>query len=321
MKNILVTGGCGFIGANFCHMLAQKGDKIFVLDKLTYAAEPQNIATVPHKFFKSCIGNVDFVSHILEEYDIDRVVNFAAESHVDNSIENPEIFIDSNVNAVGGFLRACLGYHAKKPSFRLVHVSTDEVFGDLPFDDSKFREDTPYKPSSPYSASKAASDHLVHAYVRTYGLDAVITNCSNNYGPMQNREKLIPKTISNCVAGKPLTIYGNGANVRDWIHVRDHCEGVYLAMEKGIKGQSYCFGGNCEVSVKDMVRIICELMNEHRPGKEKYENLIVNIADRKGHDLRYAIDDSKSSKDLGFTRANSDLKTNLINIINSFPII
>lgn len=312
MKNILVTGGCGFIGAHFCHLLSNKGYNIFVVDKLTYAANKNNINKINHTFFKCSIGNIEFMEHILQQYKIDAVVNFAAESHVDNSIENPDVFIQTNVLETHNLLKVCLKYQQNVENFKFLHVSTDEVFGDLDFDDPKFTETTPYKPSSPYSASKAASDHLVHAYIRTYGLNGVTTNCSNNYGTMQNREKLIPKIISQCINEKPLTIYGTGQNIRDWIHVKDHCNGILLALIKGKKGESYCFGGNCEMSSKDVTYTICEVMNKLKPRQSgKYEDLITYTADRKGHDLRYAIDDTKAQQELGFTRNNKTFKENI----------
>jgi dTDP-glucose 4,6-dehydratase len=318
MKRILVTGGAGFIGSHFCHLLHEKNIQVFVIDKLTYASNLENIKSISHTFFKCSIGNEEFVSHILSHYNIDAVVNFAAESHVDNSISNPDVFIQTNIVETHNLLKICLQYQQKKEGFRFLHVSPDEVFGDLDFTDPKFTEETPYRPSSPYSASKAGSDHLTHAYIRTFGLNGVITNCSNNYGTMQHKEKLIPKIISRCLNEEPLTIYGSGKNIRDWIHVKDHCHGIYLTLTKGVKGQSYCFGGNCEKSVKDVIYTICSVMNRLHPRKSgKYDNLVTNIEDRKGHDLRYAIDDTKAQKELGFARQNKTFEENIEEIIRT----
>ena len=240
MKNVLITGGYGFIGSHFCNLMHQRGKNIFVIDCVTSVANPSNVK-VPHKFFKCSIGNKEFISHILNEFNIDAVFNFAAESHVDNSISNPEIFVQTNIVETHNLLQTCLEFQQKKQNFKFLHVSTDEVFGDLNFDDPKFTETTPYKPSSPYSATKAGSDHLTHAYIRTFGLNGIITNCSNNYGTGQNKEKLIPKIISKCLNEESLTIYGTGQNIRDWIHAQDHCHGILLAMERGRKGESYCY--------------------------------------------------------------------------------
>jgi dTDP-glucose 4,6-dehydratase len=318
MKNILVTGACGFIGSHFCRLLQNQHHTIFVVDKLTYASNIKNIADVSHRFFHCSIGNKEFVSHILHEYQIDGIVNFAAESHVDSSITNPDIFIQTNIVETHNLVSIVLEYQKTQKQLRFVHISTDEVFGDLNFQDPKFTENTPYKPSSPYSSSKAASDHIVHSAIRTFGLNGIITNCSNNYGTMQNSEKLIPKIINLCLNEKPLTIYGSGNNIRDWIHVEDHCYGIYLALTKGKIGESYCFGGNCEVSVKNVVYTICSVMNRVRPRKlGKYEDLIVNVEDRKGHDLRYAIDDTKAQTELGFTRQNHTFEENIEIIIKS----
>ncbi len=316
MKNILVTGGYGFIGSHFCHLLNEKNLNIFVIDSLTYAANIENLKGVNHKFFQCSIGNKEFISYILKENDIDAVVNFAAESHVDNSISNPDIFIQTNIVETHNLLQSCLKFQETKSNFRFLHVSTDEVFGDLSLEDPKFTENTPYKPSSPYSASKAGSDHLVHAYIRTFGLNGVITNCSNNYGAMQNKEKLIPKIISRCLNEQSLTIYGTGQNIRDWIHVQDHCTGIFLALTKGTRGESYCFGGNCELSVADVIHTICRVMNRLKPRESGlYEDLIIKIEDRKGHDFRYAIDDSKAQTQLGFVRKNKTFEENIEEII------
>ncbi|MFT4967486.1 MAG: dTDP-glucose 4,6-dehydratase [Candidatus Deianiraeaceae bacterium] len=316
MKNILVTGGCGFIGSHFCHLLHEKELNIFVVDKLTYAANMHNIHSIPHHFFQCSIGNGEFIAYILREYKIDAVVNFAAESHVDNSISNPDVFIQTNIVETHRLLKVCIEWQKVKKDFKFVHVSTDEVFGDLHMGSPKFSESTAYNPSSPYSASKAGSDHIVHAYIRTFGLNGVITNCSNNYGSMQNKEKLIPKIISRCLSEESLTIYGSGENIRDWIHVKDHCNGIWLALEKGVMGESYCFGGDCERSVGDTIHVICKIMNRVKPRTNGvYEDLIVHIADRIGHDFRYAINDEKAQKELGFQRQEKTFEENIEDIV------
>jgi dTDP-glucose 4,6-dehydratase len=315
----LVTGGCGFIGANFCHLLSQKGDEIFILDKMTYAANEEHLKGLQYKLYKGDIGDYDLVKSILNENKVDVVVNFAAETHVDNSIESPGVFIETNIIGTYNLLRAVLEYQNNlKHNLKFLHVSTDEVFGDLEVDDPKFNEQTRYEPSSPYSASKAASDHIVRAWIRTYGLNGIVTNCSNNYGLYQNEEKFIPKTIKSCIERKPITIYGNGLNIRDWIWTPDHCMGIYLALQNFKKGETYCFGGDCERTNIEIIKTICEIFQAKSKDNFDYKSLMTFIEDRKGHDFRYAIDSSKAKKELGFNNKNgANLRENLEFLINS----
>ena len=311
MKNILVTGGAGFIGSNFVLQEIENGNRIVVLDVLSYAANLDNLKSVEnhlhYTFFKGDIADQALVRKILCEHQIDWVVNFAAESHVDNSISGPEVFIRTNVLGTYHLLWASSKYWEEKnkpETFCFLHVSTDEVFGDLDLEgDNKFTEETPYAPSSPYSASKAGSDHLVRAWLRTYGLPTIVTNCSNNYGPHQHREKLIPHIITCAVEGKPLPVYGDGKNVRDWIFVGDHCRGIRLALEKGEIGGTYCFGGQAEKENIYVVRKICQILDEMKPRTDgkSYEEQITFVKDRLGHDRRYAIDDTKARREIGFT--------------------
>ncbi len=291
----LITGGAGFIGSNFIHFLFEKYPDCQVtnLDKLTYAGNPENLKKFQdnprYKFVKGDIADPKLVDELVA--DADFVVNFAAETHVDRSITGPAEFIQTNVVGMQNLLD-----FASRHKKRFHHISTDEVFGDLPLGTGqKFTERSAYFPSSPYSASKAAGDHLVHAYSRTYGLDATITNCSNNYGPYQFPEKLIPKTIVNALRDKNVPVYAQGRNVRDWIHVKDHCKAVDLVLQTGRTGEMYVTGGNCEKANLEVVRQILQLLG-------KSENLIQLIPDRPGHDLRYAIDSSKIEQELGFTR-------------------
>jgi len=316
MKTILITGGAGFIGSCFAIKMIQLNHKIVILDKLTYAGNLENLAEISNhqnfKFVKGDILDQDLVTQLLAENQVDFVVNFAAESHVDNSISSPEVFIDTNVKGTFNLLSKSLNYwrnldSAKKENFRFLHISTDEVFGSLTLEDPKFTENSTYKPNSPYSASKAASDHLVRAWFETYGLPCVTTNCSNNYGPRQNEEKLIPTIIRSALANKIIPIYGNGRNIRDWIQVEDHCDGIYLALTKGRLGESYCFGGNCEKENISLAKIICEILDKVNPRKDgkSYSAQITFVEDRLGHDKRYAIDDSKARSELGFVSAKT----------------
>ncbi len=291
----LITGGAGFIGSNYIHFLFEKYPDVQVtnLDKLTYAGNPENLKKYEknqqYKFVKGDIADSKLVEDLVAEADF--IVNFAAETHVDRSITGPAAFIQTNVVGMQVLLDAAV--HNKK---RFHHISTDEVFGDLPLGTSqRFTEQSGYLPSSPYSASKAAGDHLLHAYSRTYGLDATITNCSNNYGPYQFPEKLIPKTIANALRGMPVPVYAQGRNVRDWIHVLDHCKAIDLVIQKGRSGETYLVGGDSERSNIDVVKKILQLL-----GKD--ESLIKFVDDRPGHDLRYAIDSKKIETELGFTR-------------------
>lgn len=309
---IVVTGAAGFIGSAFVREAAQNGHEIVILDALTYAGHMENIEDIlkPGKidFVKSDIKSFEDSLSLFQKYNVDSVVNFAAESHVDNSISGPRAFVETNVMGTFSLLEASRAYYqkletSKKANFRYVQVSTDEVYGSLG-DTGKFHEELPYKPNSPYSASKAASDHLARAWFHTYGLPTVTTNCSNNYGPRQFPEKLIPVMITKCLSGEKLPVYGNGGNVRDWIHVEDHSRGVLLALTKGLPGETYCFGGNSERNNLQVVNTICAILDEVRPrtDKKSYKEQISFVQDRAGHDWRYAIDDSKAQKNLGFDR-------------------
>lgn len=309
MKTYLITGGSGFIGSHFVIQEIEKGNRVINLDILSYAANPKNLFQIDrhpdYEFVKGSIGDSELVSALFAKHNFDAVVNFAAESHVDNSISGPEIFFQTNVMGTFRLLEETRRYWKNKnpTDFRFIHVSTDEVFGDLPLEGKeKFTEETPYKPSSPYSSSKAASDHIVHAWYRTYGLPTIITNCSNNYGPHQHREKLIPTMIRCALENQPLPVYGTGENVRDWIFVKDHCRGIALALEKGKLGESYCFGGNSERRNIDVVNLICQLLDDLSPraDRKSYKEQINFVTDRKGHDLRYAINDAKARNVLGY---------------------
>lgn len=290
---LLVTGGAGFIGSNFIHYWLNKypEDSIINLDLLTYAGNLENLKELEsnpnYKFVQGDICDAQLVDKLVKEVDV--IVHFAAESHVDRSILNSADFIRTNVEGTRVLLEAAKNNGNK----RFHHISTDEVFGALSFDSPKFSENTPYDPRSPYSASKAASDHLVRAYYHTHGLPITISNCSNNYGPYQHPEKLIPHFITNLIEGKKVTVYGEGKNIRDWIHVNDHNRGVDLILKKGKIGETYCLGGNSERSNLDMTHDILNLMSF---GEDKIEY----VTDRLGHDLRYAIDYSKAKTDLGF---------------------
>ena len=311
-KNLLVTGACGFIGSNFVRARVAAGDKVVVIDALTYAGHRENLDGISGR--GSCelvIGDIcdgPLVAKLISGHQIDALINFAAESHVDRSIDSPAAFIETNIRGTFTLLNASLAYwqklpESKKSGFRYVQISTDEVYGSLG-PTGKFSETTPYAPNSPYSASKAAGDHLARAWFHTYGLPTITTNCSNNYGPRQFPEKLIPLMITHAVQGKPLPVYGDGGNVRDWIHVEDHCRGISLALEKGRPGQTYCFGGNAERNNLDVVRTICRELDKFRPRADgkKHDAGIAFVADRLGHDRRYAIDDALAQKELGFTR-------------------
>ncbi len=316
--NILITGAAGFIGSSFLRNVLNKNHQAIVLDKLTYAGHTENFpSNIDFKFVKGCITDSKTVESILFNEQIDWIVNFAAESHVDNSIHSPNIFIETNVLGTLNLLNVATKYYqqletSKKNNFRFLQVSTDEVFGTLG-DDGYFNEDSKYQPNSPYSASKAAADHLVRAWFHTYQLPTMITNCSNNYGPRQFPEKLIPTMILKALELKKLPVYGNGQNVRDWIYVDDHSEGIYLALEKGKPGEVYCLGGNAEEKNIDVVQMICEILDQKKPRQDgkKYQELIEFVTDRKGHDWRYAIDDSKAIRELGFSRQMKNFKQGL----------
>ncbi len=311
MQTVLVTGGAGFIGANFV-LVARKQQwaNIVNLDKLTYASNLQSLEELKddpgYNFIQGDITNLELLHRLLEKYQPDAIVNFAAETHVDRSIFSPQDFVQTNVVGTFNLLEASRVYWEKltlpkKQQFRFLHISTDEVYGSLNSQDPAFREDTPYAPNSPYAASKAASDHFVRAYYHTYGLPTLTTNCSNNYGPCQFPEKLIPLTILNALDNKPLPIYGDGQNVRDWLYVTDHCQAIHLVLQQGKVGETYNVGGKNEQANLIVVEKICSLLDEftHKPNF-RHSSLITFVKDRPGHDRRYAIDCSKITTELGW---------------------
>ncbi|MCC6594173.1 MAG: dTDP-glucose 4,6-dehydratase, partial [Xanthomonadales bacterium] len=312
----LVTGGAGFIGANFVlSTLARAGVRIVNLDALTYAGNLESLAPVArdpnHRFVHGDIGNRELVASLLREHRPDAIVNFAAESHVDRSIEGPAAFVQTNVVGTLSLLECTLAYWRTldadaKAAFRFLHVSTDEVYGSLGAE-GRFSESTPYAPNSPYSASKAASDHLVRAWHHTYGLPVLTTNCSNNYGPLQFPEKLIPLMIGKALAGNALPVYGDGRNVRDWLYVEDHCEAIRRVLASGRPGEVYNVGGDAEMENIAVVHRICDLLDARRPladGRGR-RSLISYVADRPGHDRRYAIDAGKLKSQLGWRQTES----------------
>ena len=317
MSSLLVTGGAGFIGANFVRYLLNVDSQVQIinLDSLTYAGKRENLGNLPdesrHTFIEGDICNKELVSAILRKHVVDTVVHFAAETHVDRSILDPAPFVQTNVIGTFTLLEAARQIWAGDGSGRRFHhVSTDEVFGSLDPGDSAFTESTPYQPRSPYSASKAASDHLVRSYFHTYNMPITITNCSNNYGPYQFPEKLIPLMILNAIQGKPLPIYGDGKQVRDWLYVEDHCEAIWLVIEKGIPGETYNVGGVNQPYNIDLVKEICSILDEIKPAKESYSSLIMNVPDRLGHDRRYAMDIKKIHDDLGW-KPKHDIESGL----------
>ena len=311
---ILVTGGAGFIGANFVlDWLAQEDEPVVNLDALTYAGNLGNLASAAgnarHVFVRGNIGDSELVGSLLAEHRPRAIVNLAAETHVDRSIVGPVPFIETNVVALCALLETVKQWWSTLPvsersAFRFLHVSTDEVYGSLEETAPPFTETTAYEPNSPYSASKAASDHFVRAYHHTYGLPTLTTNCSNNYGPRQFPEKLIPLTIVNALAGKPLPVYGDGQNVRDWLYVGDHCAAIRKVLAQGRPGASYNVGGNAEMKNIDVVRSICTVLSERRPGRD-YLRQITFVRDRPGHDRRYAIDATRIRNELGWTPSES----------------
>ncbi|MFC1844495.1 dTDP-glucose 4,6-dehydratase [Thermodesulfobacteriota bacterium] len=345
--SILVTGGAGFIGSNFVHYWIKNypEDRVVILDALTYAGNLANLEPVakhPHyRFVQGDIRDYDLAVDLLQEEKIDTIVHFAAESHVDRSIHGPDAFVDTNIIGTHTLLKAAkkvwldltneeIEVKSEKDSsqhsvlspqssrYKFHHVSTDEVYGSLGPDDPAFSETTAYAPNSPYAASKAGSDYLVRSYFKTYGLPMTISNCSNNYGPYQFPEKLIPLLILNCLAGKPLPIYGDGLNIRDWLHVDDHCRGIDLVLKKGAVGQTYNIGGNCEKTNIEVVEEVCRLMDELHPLSPQspvlspqssvltpHSSLISHVKDRAGHDRRYAINAQKITSELGYIPAES----------------
>jgi len=338
-KTILITGGAGFIGSNFIPYFLEKYPEYNVinLDLLTYAGNLENLKEVEnyprYKFIRGNICNRELVEYIFSEYDIRGVIHFAAESHVDNSIKNPGIFVETNVKGTYTLIDVAYKYWMEKPfeykdeykGCRFHHISTDEVYGTLG-ETGLFTEETPYAPNSPYSASKASSDMIVRSYHHTYGMNTIITNCSNNYGPKQHDEKLIPTIIRNALAGNPIPIYGDGKNIRDWLYVLDHCKGIDLAYHKGKAGETYNIGGRNERTNIYIANKICELLDELYPIKDNsklktqhsklksYKDLITFVTDRPGHDKRYAIDASKIENELGW-RAEETFETGIIKTI------
>ncbi len=315
MSCYLITGGAGFIGS--CHVLQSRrnGVRVINLDKLTYAGNMDNLSILTkdtnHIFVHGDIGNNELVRHLLYTYKPSAIINFAAQSHVDRSIHEPEIFVQTNVLGTCTLLRESLDYWhslegSQKNNFRFLHVSTDEVFGSLDLEAPAFTEETPYAPNSPYSASKAASDHLVRSFFETYNLPILITNCSNNYGPRQFPEKLIPLIICNALDGKPLPIYGKGANIRDWLHVEDHCAAIEMVLQNGKVGRTYNIGGRAERTNLEVVHAICQALDNFMPQSHgEYKDLITYVSDRPGHDFRYAIDCTRIEKELGFVPSHS----------------
>ncbi len=329
MRTVLVTGGAGFIGSNFIpYFLAKYPNyKIVNLDLLTYAGNLDNLKEVKdnprYEFIKGNICNRELVEYIFDKFDIKGVIHFAAESHVDNSIQNPEVFIQTNVNGTFTLLDVAYKRWMKEPFFykeeykgcRFHHISTDEVYGTLG-KEGLFTEKTPYAPNSPYSASKAGSDMIVRSYHHTYGMDTVVTNCSNNYGPKQHDEKLIPTIIRNALKGNPIPIYGDGKNIRDWLYVLDHCKGIDLAFHKGVSGETYNIGGRNERENIYIANKICEILDELYPRKDKssYKEQITFVKDRPGHDRRYAIDATKIENELGW-RADENFESGILKTV------
>jgi dTDP-glucose 4,6-dehydratase len=317
MKTILVTGGAGFIGSNFVlDWIATTGGTVVNLDALTYAGNRENLRALDgdarHIFVHGDIGDFDRVAKLLAEHRPVAIVNFAAESHVDRSIHGPEDFIQTNIVGTFRLLEATRAYWSGLPeqgksAFRFLHVSTDEVYGSLGKDDAPFAETHRYEPNSPYSASKAASDHLVRAYHHTYGLPVLTTNCSNNYGPYHFPEKLIPLMIVNALAGKPLPVYGDGMQIRDWLYVKDHCSAIREVLARGRVGETYNIGGWNEMPNIEIVRTVCALLDELRPRPDgkPYQEQIAYVKDRPGHDRRYAIDARKIERELGWKPAET----------------
>ncbi len=326
MNSVLVTGGAGFIGSAVVRHLVRLGLRVVNLDKLTYAGNPASLKALEnapnHRFVQGDIADGALVGALLREEQVDGIMHLAAESHVDRSIDGPGEFVETNVVGTFRLLQTALDYWRtlegeRRTGFRFHHISTDEVFGDLPFDSGIFTEDTPYQPSSPYSASKAASDHFVRAWHETYGLPVVLSNCSNNYGPYHFPEKLIPLVILNALEGKPLPVYGKGENIRDWLYVDDHARALHLVLTKGMVGESYNVGGREERTNLQVVEAICDALDARAPlenGASRRE-LIRFVSDRPGHDRRYAIDPSKIERDLGW-QAQESFETGLARTVD-----
>lgn len=328
MKNVLITGGAGFIGSNFVRylLLTEPDVQVVNLDNLTYAGSLENLNDLAnierYTFVRGDICNRSLVDRSLRQHKIDTIVHFAAESHVDRSILGPEQFIQTNVIGTFTLLEAAKSYWLDGANFdgsdaRFHHVSTDEVYGSLESDDPPFTESTAYSPNSPYAASKASSDHLVRSYGHTYGLPFSISNCSNNYGPYQFPEKLIPLMILNALDGKPLPIYGDGQQIRDWLYIKDHCEAIWKILRKGKVGETYNIGGNQEVPNLELVRLLCAILDERVPDSQfvPHKELLKHVPDRPGHDRRYAMDIRKVHKELGWQPQES-LESGLVKTID-----
>ena len=328
-KNILLTGTAGFIGSNFVPYFLEKYPEynLINLDLLTYAGTLDNLSECKqnprYKFIKGDICNRELVEFIFSEYDITGVIHFAAESHVDNSIKNPGVFVQTNVNGTFTLIDVAYKYWMNKPfsykeeyqDCRFHHISTDEVYGTLSLNPNDlFTEKTPYAPNSPYSASKASSDMIIRAYNETYGLNTVITNCSNNYGPKQHDEKLIPTIIRNALKGNPIPIYGDGKNIRDWLYVLDHCKGIDIVYHTGITGETYNIGGRNERTNLQIVDRICTILDKEVPKETSYKELITFVEDRAGHDRRYAIDATKLENELGW-KADENFDSGIVKTI------
>lgn len=327
-NKILVTGSAGFIGTNFVHYILKNDPQVNIisLDKLTYAGNKKNLDNLPdatrHIFVQGDICDRSLVDQLLRKHQIDTVVHFAAETHVDRSIIDPSDFVQTNVIGTFTLLEATKHYwlYEKKMNHnqcRFHHISTDEVYGELQLNDPPFTEDSPYQPSSPYSASKAGSDHLVKSYFRTYGLPITISNSSNNYGQFQHSEKLIPTIIGCCIEQKPIPIYGNGTNIRDWLYTEDHCEAIWAILQKGIIGETYNIGGNSEIDNLSLAKMICKIIDNKKPHINPHEKLIIFTQDRKGHDFRYAIDTTKINNILAWQKKHS-LQEGLLKTINYY---
>jgi len=328
-KNILLTGTAGFIGSNFVPYFLEKypNYNLINLDLLTYAGNLDNLTECEnnprYKFIKGDICNRELVEFIFSEYNINGVIHFAAESHVDNSIKNPGVFVQTNVNGTFTLIDVAYKYWMNKPfeyktnyqNCRFHHISTDEVYGTLTENPNDlFTENTPYAPNSPYSASKASSDMIIRAYNETYGMNTVITNCSNNYGPKQHDEKLIPTIIRNALKGNPIPIYGDGKNIRDWLYVLDHCKGIDIVFHSGITGQTYNIGGRNERTNLQIVNTICTILDQQIPKETSYKELITFVEDRAGHDRRYAIDATKLEDELGW-KADENFDSGIVKTI------
>lgn len=327
MNNVLVTGGAGFIGSNFIHFLLSERNQVNVvnLDLLTYSGNLMNLEGLAdssrYSFIQGDICDEELVNSIFDKFQIDTVVHFAAETHVDRSIKNPLKFIQTNVNGTGTLLNAAINYSKKSGDSQLRqvhfhHISTDEVYGSLEKDEPPFSESTPYAPNSPYAASKAASDFLVRAYHKTYHLPVTITNCSNNYGPFQFPEKLIPMVILNAINGKPLPVYGDGCQIRDWLYVTDHCYAILAVIDSGRVGETYNIGGNNQPTNVEIINSICEILDEFLPDSVflPHKNLIQHVADRPGHDRRYSINIEKIHSQLGW-QPKENLKSGLLKTV------